>query len=80
MMFVTQSETEGTWWLPETSDHRVPGTLVRETGGRLTLVTHAALRQYEYPSSVNDVVEHHSEALSGADYHSCMAIFGTTWR
>lgn len=57
-MFVTQSETEGTWWLPETSDHRVPGTLVRETGGRLTLVTHAALRQYEYPSSVDDVVEH----------------------
>jgi hypothetical protein len=58
MILVAQSETEGTWWLPETPDHRVSGTLVREAGGRLTLVTHAALRQYEYPSSVDGVVNH----------------------
>jgi ApeA-like protein/HEPN superfamily Apea-like protein len=73
MMLVTRSETEGSWWLPDTPHHRVPGTLLREAGGRLTLVTHAALRQYEYPPPVDGVVKH---SVGHPEWHRLPLVHG----
>lgn len=73
MVLVTWSETEGTWWLPDTPNHRVPGTLLHEAGGQLTLVTHAALRQYEYPPSVDGVVKH---SFGSPEWHRLSFVHG----